>query len=44
LKRALNISLIPHTIIVDRNGNIVKRYTAYIPGNEEKILDFVKTL
>ena len=44
LKRALNISLIPHTIIVDRSGNIVKRYTAYIPGNEEKILDFLKTL
>lgn len=44
LKRALNISMIPHTIIVDRNGNIVKRYTAYIPGNEEKILEFLKTL
>jgi peroxiredoxin len=44
LKRALNISYIPHTIIVDRNGNIVKRYTAYIPGNEAKILDLLKTL
>jgi peroxiredoxin len=44
LKRALNISMIPHTIIVDRQGNIVKRYTAYIPGNEEKILAFLKTL
>jgi peroxiredoxin len=44
LKRALNISMIPHTIIIDRQGNIVKRYTAYIPGNEEKILDFLKTL
>lgn len=44
LKRTLNISLIPHTIIVDKNGVIVKRYTAYIPGNEEKVLELLKTL
>ncbi len=44
LKRALNISLIPHTLVIDRNGVIVKRYTAYIPGNEEKILSLLKTL
>lgn len=44
LKRALNISLIPHTIIVDKKGVIVKRYTAYIPGNEEKVLELLKTL
>ncbi|MFM1858369.1 MAG: Stage sporulation protein [Bacteroidota bacterium] len=44
LKRALNITLIPHTIVVDKKGVIVKRYTAYIPGNEEKILELLKTL
>ncbi|HAL94707.1 MAG: TlpA family protein disulfide reductase [Chitinophagaceae bacterium] len=43
-KRALNITLIPHTIVVDKKGVIVKRYTAYIPGNEEKVLDLLKTL
>lgn len=43
-KRALNISLIPHTIIVDKNGLIAKRYTAYIPGNEEKVLELLKKL
>ena len=44
LKRALNISLIPHTLVIDRKGVIVKRYTAYVPGNEEKILSLLKTL
>jgi cytochrome c biogenesis protein CcmG/thiol:disulfide interchange protein DsbE len=44
LKRALNITMIPHTLIIDRQGKIIKRYTAYIPGNEEKILDLLKTL
>lgn len=44
LKRALNITMIPHTLIIDRHGKIIKRYTAYIPGNEEKILDLLKTL
>ena len=44
LKRALNISLIPHTIVIVRNGVIVKLYTAYVPGNEEKILSLLKTL
>lgn len=43
-KRALNITLIPHTIVVDKKGVIVKRYTAYIPGNEEKVLELLKTL
>lgn len=43
-KRALNISLIPYTLVIDRQGNILKRYTAYIPGNEEKILALLKTL
>ena len=44
LKRALNISLIPHTLVIDKNGVIVKRYTAYVPGNEDKILALLKTL
>jgi cytochrome c biogenesis protein CcmG/thiol:disulfide interchange protein DsbE len=43
-KRALNINLIPHTIVVDKKGAIVKRYTAYIPGNELKVLELLKTL
>ncbi|MBM3412456.1 MAG: TlpA family protein disulfide reductase [Bacteroidetes bacterium] len=44
LKRALNISLIPHTLVIDKKGVIIKRYTAYVPGNEENILAILKTL
>jgi len=44
LKRALNISLIPHTLVIDKKGMILKRYTAYVPGNEDNILALLKTL
>jgi cytochrome c biogenesis protein CcmG/thiol:disulfide interchange protein DsbE len=34
LKNALNFQAIPHTLIVDRNGNIVYEHTGYLPGDE----------
>lgn len=34
-KRALNISNIPHSILVDKAGNIVWQHAGYSPGDEE---------
>jgi peroxiredoxin len=34
LKNALNFQAIPHTIIVDKKGNIVYEHTGYLPGDE----------
>ncbi len=34
LKNALNFQAIPHTLIVDKNGNIVYEHTGYLPGDE----------
>ncbi len=34
LKNALNIQPIPHTILVDQNGNVVYEHTGYLPGDE----------
>lgn len=34
LKNALNFQAIPHTLIVDKDGNIVYEHTGYLPGDE----------
>ncbi|MBV6429488.1 MAG: Thiol-disulfide oxidoreductase ResA [Haliscomenobacter sp.] len=34
LKNALNIQPIPHTILIDKSGNIVYEHTGYLPGDE----------
>jgi thiol-disulfide isomerase/thioredoxin len=41
LKRALNISTIPHVIVV-KNGKIVYRHTGYTPGAEEELYEVIK--
>ena len=35
LKRTLNISNVPYTILLDQSGNIVWKHTGYTPGDEE---------
>ena len=37
LKNALNFQAIPHTLIVDKNGNIVYEHTGYLPGDEAEL-------
>ena len=41
-KRALNISTVPHLIVV-KNGEIVFRHSGYNPGDEEQLLEVIKS-
>ena len=41
LKRALNITTLPHTLIV-KNQKIVQRRTGYTPGAEEELYEIIK--
>ena len=43
LKRALNISDIPHWLLI-KNGKIIYQHNGYVPGNEEEIFEKVKAL
>ena len=44
-KRAMNVVNIPHTFLLDKNGEIIYQHTSYAPGDEdvlyEKILEAV---
>ncbi|KAB8156187.1 redoxin domain-containing protein [Kordia sp. TARA_039_SRF] len=41
LQRALNITTIPHVIVI-KDGKIVFRHTGYFPGAEDQLYDAVK--
>ncbi len=41
LKRALNISVVPHIIIL-KGSKILYRHTGYSPGSEDKIFEIIK--
>lgn len=43
LKRELGVVTVPATFII-KNGVIVKKISGYKPGEEEELLDFLKTL
>lgn len=42
LKQALNIQMIPYTIVIDGQGKIVYRHYGYTDGEEEALLEVVK--
>ena len=44
LKRAMNLSLTPHTFIVDGEGNIIYSHSGYTPGSEEELFEKIKAL
>ncbi|MCB0652371.1 MAG: TlpA family protein disulfide reductase [Saprospiraceae bacterium] len=44
LKNTLNFQSIPHTLLVDQNGNIVDVHSGYSPGNEYELEDKIKVL
>ena len=43
-KRAMNVSLTPHTFIVDGNGKIVYSHSGYTPGSEQELFEKIKAL
>lgn len=44
LRRALNVNNIPHTFLVDGNGNIVWQHNGYLPGDEDHLYELVTRL
>lgn len=43
-KRAMGVNNVPHTFLVDQNGNIVYSHNNYAPGDEEKLYEEIKKL
>ncbi|MDP5168934.1 MAG: TlpA family protein disulfide reductase [Bacteroidia bacterium] len=43
-KRAMNVVNIPHTFLIDGDGNIVYQHTSYAPGDEEDLFEKIKAL
>ena len=44
LKQALGIQMIPYTLIVDGQGNIVYKHNGYTDGAEEELIEKVREL
>lgn len=36
-KRAMNVNNVPHTFLIDKNGNVVWQHNAYSPGDEDEL-------
>ena len=43
-KRAMNVNNVPHTFLVDNEGNIVWQHNSYAPGDEEELYELVTKL
>lgn len=43
-KRAMGVNNVPHTFLVDSNGNIVYSHNNYAPGDEEKLYEEIKKI
>lgn len=43
-KRAMNVNNVPHTFLIDGNGNIVWSHNSYTEGDEDKLYENVKKL
>lgn len=43
-KRAMNVNNVPHTFLVDGEGNIVWQHNSYAPGDEMELYDLVEKL
>ena len=41
-KRAMNVNMIPHTFIIDGEGNIVWQHTSFSEGGELQLIDNVR--
>ena len=43
-KRAMGVNTVPHTFLIDAEGNIVYTHNNYAPGDEEKLYEEIKKL
>lgn len=43
-KRAMNVNMIPHTFLVNGNGEIVWQHTSFSEGSELELIDMVRKL
>ncbi len=43
-KRKMNVNNVPHTFLLDGNGEIVWQHTSYAPGDEEHLYELVQKL
>jgi peroxiredoxin len=43
-KRAMGVNNVPHTFLVDTEGNIVYSHNNYAPGDEEKLYEEIKKI
>ncbi len=43
-KRAMNVNMIPHTFLIDGNGQIVYQHTSYYEGLEDEIFELVEKI
>lgn len=43
-RRAMNVNNVPHTFLLDGNGNVVWQHQGYNPGDEEELLELVHKL
>lgn len=41
-KRAMNVNMIPHTFLLDGDGNVVYQHTSYYEGLEDEIYEMVQ--
>lgn len=41
-KRAMNVVNVPHTFLIDGNGNIVWQHTSYADGDEEELITMIR--
>ncbi|MBN2682845.1 MAG: TlpA family protein disulfide reductase [Bacteroidales bacterium] len=41
-KRAMNVVNVPHTFVLDKEGNIVWQHAGYATGDEESLLEVIK--
>ncbi|MBQ9473501.1 MAG: TlpA family protein disulfide reductase [Bacteroidales bacterium] len=44
LKRAMNVVNIPHTFLLDGNGQVLWQHTGYLDGDEEQLYGKIKEL
>lgn len=43
-RRAMNVNNVPHTFLLDGEGNVVWQHQGYNPGDEEELLELVHKL